>query len=167
MSAVCLIRAPTVVQLAFHKWYIHPAAVLALVTPFDYLLDMASISTLFGFLVVALALLWRRLHGFKGAKAESGSLWPPALHLLWLFSSHWVRKQMVPKMVSRMTSTGCPVSLINMRRVAAPSRRRCACCSSSAARYARPGQTQGRDALYRTLFSAALQLEPNLLLLAA
>jgi len=62
------------------------AALITLVTPFEFLSDMTSISTLFGFLVVALALLWRRYYGMEGRQKGVNPL-VPALHLLWLLAS--------------------------------------------------------------------------------
>jgi amino acid transporter len=62
------------------------AAIIALFTPFNYLSDMTSISSLFGFLLVALALLWRRYHGAEGA-AKGASPRLPAGHLIWLVAS--------------------------------------------------------------------------------
>ena len=45
-----------------------------------------SISSLFGFLVVALALIWRRYYGAEGAvKGADPRL--PAAHLVWLLGS--------------------------------------------------------------------------------
>jgi amino acid transporter len=62
------------------------AALITLFTPFNYLSDMTSISSLFSFFLVALALLWRRYYCLGGREAGS-SPWPPALHLLWLLGS--------------------------------------------------------------------------------
>ena len=47
---------------------------------------MTSISSLFGFLLVALALLWRRYHGVEGA-AKGASPRLPAAHLMWIVTS--------------------------------------------------------------------------------
>ena len=47
---------------------------------------VSSISSLFGFLVVALALIWRRYHGAEGA-AKGADPRLPAAHLIWLLGS--------------------------------------------------------------------------------
>lgn len=62
------------------------AAIITLFTPFNYLADATSISSLFGFFVVALALLWRRHYGV-GGRALGASPWRPALLLAWLVAS--------------------------------------------------------------------------------
>ena len=62
------------------------AAFITLFTPFEYLSDMTSISSLFGFFVVALALLWRRYYGVAG-RAKRANPWLPALLLAWLAAS--------------------------------------------------------------------------------
>jgi hypothetical protein len=62
------------------------AAIITLFTPFDYLADATSISSLFGFFVVALALLWRRHYGV-GGRALGATPWRPALLLAWLVAS--------------------------------------------------------------------------------
>ncbi|EIE24778.1 amino acid transporter [Coccomyxa subellipsoidea C-169] len=58
-------------------------SVITLFTPFEYLSDMTSISSLFGFFVVALALLWRRYYGVAG-RAKGANPWLPGLLLAWL-----------------------------------------------------------------------------------
>lgn len=62
------------------------AAFITLFTPFEYLSDMTSISSLFGFFVVALALLWRRYYGVAG-RAKGANPYLPALLLAWLAAS--------------------------------------------------------------------------------
>ena len=62
------------------------AAVITLFTPFEYLSDATSISSLFGFFIVALALLWRRHYGVAG-RAKGANPWLPAILLVWLVGS--------------------------------------------------------------------------------
>ena len=62
------------------------AAFITLFTPFEYLSDMTSISSLFSFFVVALGLLWRRHYGV-GGHAKGVNPWLPALILSWLVIS--------------------------------------------------------------------------------
>ena len=62
------------------------AALITLFTPFEYLSDATSISTLFSFFLVAACLIWRRYYGQSGA-AAGASPWPPAVHIAWLVLS--------------------------------------------------------------------------------
>ena len=62
------------------------AAFVTLFTPFEYLADATSISTLFSFFLVATSLLWRRYHGQGGAEMGANP-WLPAAHIKWLLIS--------------------------------------------------------------------------------
>ena len=62
------------------------AALITLFTPFEYLSDATSISTLFSFFLVAACLLWRRYYG-QGGAAAGASPWPPAVLIAWLVLS--------------------------------------------------------------------------------
>ncbi|CAK0786283.1 hypothetical protein CVIRNUC_009496 [Coccomyxa viridis] len=61
-------------------------AFVTLFTPFEYLADATSISTLFSFFLVATSLLWRRYYGQGGAEMGA-SPWLPAAHIVWLLIS--------------------------------------------------------------------------------
>lgn len=62
------------------------AALITLFTPFEYLSDATSISTLFSFFLVAASLLWRRYYG-QGGHERGANPWLPAAHLFWLILS--------------------------------------------------------------------------------
>ena len=62
------------------------AALITLFTPFEYLSDATSISTLFSFFLVAASLLWRRYYG-QGGPEKGANPWLPAAHLVWLILS--------------------------------------------------------------------------------